>query len=81
MILRMVCVRGNGADALVLALGSERMRVMPSGSTDAVELTLVDGVWKDECGQAVEFDFMGTISARAADICSELFPLFSSVGI
>jgi hypothetical protein len=45
---------GVRAEAIVLAVSPDRMRIAERGRADTVELNLQDGCWRDERGKRIE---------------------------
>ncbi len=78
MFLTISWGRGPAVDALVLALGAHRMRVIPIGSADTLELNLTDSSWNDDRGRPVTIDCISSFLSDAERCCAELFPLASA---
>ena len=47
---------GGRHEAILLAAGTSRLRVVVSGARDTVDLKLVEGGWLCEDGEPVEFE-------------------------
>lgn len=53
----MISGRDGRYEAVLLAVGKDRLRIARPGRVDAIELALVDTVWVDENNEPVEFEF------------------------
>jgi hypothetical protein len=56
---------GVRAEAIVLAVSSDRMRIAERGRGDTVELILQDGCWRDERGRTIEIETLIAIDKNA----------------
>jgi hypothetical protein len=56
MHMMVVYENGSRADAVVLAVGENRMRVVLRGSRDTVELRLLKEQWMTEEGDAIDIE-------------------------
>ncbi len=56
---------GRRAEAVVLRLADDWMRLVPQGSQDAVDLRRTGGAWLDERGKAMELEFLCVIAATS----------------
>ena len=68
-------------EALLLAAGRDRMRVVIPRQRDTVDLTRSEGCWRTESEQVVEI--AGLISVAGADcshFCAEVYPKTMSAG-
>ena len=68
-------------EALLLAAGRDRMRVVVPQQRDTVDLTRSEGCWRTESEQVVEI--AGLISVAGADcsqFCAEVYPKTMSAG-
>lgn len=63
---------GRRADAVVLAVSADRMRISLPGSDDATELRAAHGAWFTETGEPVDIDSIVLLSDG-----SSLFPEIS----
>jgi len=56
MHLMLTFSNGRRTEALVLAVGRNRMRIAIPSRNDAVELTLAGGQWTTDTGETLELD-------------------------
>jgi hypothetical protein len=56
---------GVRAEAIVLAVSPDRMRIAERGRADTVELNLQDGCWRDERGKRIEIEALIAIDESA----------------
>jgi hypothetical protein len=72
---------GIEVEALLLAAGRDRMRVVIPEERDTLDLTRLEGSWRTEGGQDVEIaaliPFAGT---DCAQFCAEVYPRTMSAG-
>ena len=52
---------GNRVEAVLLAADGERMLIVVESQPDAVELSLVNGCWYTEAGEAIELEALISI--------------------
>jgi hypothetical protein len=64
---------GIRAEALLLAGGRDRMRLIVSGQADAIELSKADGYWYTEAGEPVEIEAI-TAVGDCTEFCAEVQP-------
>jgi len=81
MQMILVYPSGRRADAVLLSVGKNQMRIAVKHHTDAVELRQVEGEWVNERGLAVQFDAITTDGPDdAARFCSQLPALTRGAG-
>jgi hypothetical protein len=72
---------GVEVETLLLAAGRDRMRVVIPEQRDTVDITMLEGSWRTEGGQAIEITalipFAGT---DCAQFCAEVYPRTMSAG-
>jgi len=62
-------------EAVMLASGRDRMRIVTRSKRDAIELHKVDTHWVTEDGDEVEIETMTPLAGiDVSDFCSELWP-------
>ncbi len=66
MILRYQNQTGRRVEAVLLATGSNTMRIVVRGQRDTSELMLVNGRWFNESGAALEIESMIPLTAAEA---------------
>jgi hypothetical protein len=79
----MLIQRANGcrAEAILLALNKNQMRVMIAGESDAVELTILNGCWVDEYGDTIELEALMPLEGVGWQyLCNELYPRTMAAG-
>jgi len=63
-------------EAVLLAASKRAMRVAVEGQPDTIDLTLRDGCWFEENGNAIEIEALMPLPATDCTIfCAELYPL------
>lgn len=67
MFLTMTSCEGKTSDAVVLAIGVGRMRVLSAGSHDVIELRFANAVWIDENESQISLDFLGSLAGASLE--------------
>lgn len=67
MLLSLMNVTGERTDAVLLAIGGSRMRVVIRGLNDAAELRFIKDQWIFENGVAVEIESLIPISTATLE--------------
>ena len=70
---------GFHGEALLLAGGRERMRLIVAGQPDTIELSKLNGVWQTDAGETVEIEAMTTL-ADCAEFLAEARPRTMTAG-
>ncbi len=65
---------GRLAEAIVLAVSADRMRVCIPGSDDTIELSAAHGRWMSETGELVEIESM-VADSDLEELFAEVRPL------
>jgi len=71
---------GVRADAILLATGTNRMRVLVMGSNDTEEWTQLDGIWRTEDGRQIEFEAMFVDGNEWSEFSADPCPKTAAVG-
>jgi hypothetical protein len=72
---------GHRVDGVVLAAGSDRMRLAAANRLDTIELNLVEDRWLSESGEPIEIEALVPIPETAfAQFCSAVQPRTCAVG-
>ena len=81
MLMTIRYQKGLRVEAVLLAAGRERMRVIIPSQRDAVELHKVDSCWYTETGDEVETEaFIAIPGTDISSLCAALYPRTNAVG-
>ena len=75
MLMMIQYESGLRLEAILLAAGAGRMRLMARSQTDTLELTNLDGCWRTGQGDAIEIDALIPIpGANLTRLSAEIHP-------
>jgi len=79
--MRMRYPSGLTIEAIILAVGGERMRIVAANHRDTAELHSINGCWYTEANEPIEIDSIIQIpGVDVSDSCAAIYPLTYSAG-